>query len=83
MTVCAVKGGIQVFENGEKSALVKVGFSPYLVRVVPSDPWKAIISGEGKTEAWDLKDGQKMFDIGAQSSALDFQPLDSGMIALA
>ena len=57
MTVCAVKGGVQVFENGEKSTLVNIGFSPNLVQLVPSDPWKAIISGEGKTEAWDLKDG--------------------------
>lgn len=50
---------------------------------MPGDPWKALISGNGKTEAWDLKDKCKMFDIGCEAKAFDFQPLDSGMVALA
>jgi hypothetical protein len=45
LTVCAVKKGMQIFENGKKSTLVKIPFNPVSFKLMPNDPWKAIISG--------------------------------------
>jgi WD40 repeat protein len=58
-------------------------FTPSLIKLVPGDPSKAIVSGADRTEAWDLTNKCKMFDVGAAATAIAFQPLDSEMVALA
>lgn len=74
---------MQIFENGKKSTLVKIPFNPVSFKLMPNDPWKAIISGSKQTEAWDLQNKCKMFDICGPVTSMDFQPLDSEMVALA